>query len=67
MAPWPEKVTKRFSTIPPNARENDFYAPYNKLLYTLFPADSDYTVAPQSYSLLDSRDSVDFIIEFEAP
>jgi hypothetical protein len=65
MAPWPEKVIKRFSTIPPNARENDFYAPYNKLLYTLFPADSDYTVAPQSYSVLDSRDSVDFIIEFE--
>jgi hypothetical protein len=64
MAPWPEKVIKRFRTIPPNARENDFYAPY-KILYTLFPADSDYTVAPQSYSVLDSRDSVDFIIEFE--
>ena len=65
MAPWPPKITRRFSTVPANARENDYYAPYNKLLYTLFPADSDYTVAPQSYSLLDSRNSVDFIIEFE--
>ena len=65
MAPWPAKITKRFSTIPPNPRENDFYAPYNKLLYTLFSADSDHTVAPQSYSVLDSRDSVNFIIEFE--
>ncbi|CAA7262748.1 hypothetical protein NLJ89_g5406 [Agrocybe chaxingu] len=65
MAPWSSKITKRFSTVPPNARENDYYAPYNKLLYTLFPADSDYTVAPQSYSVMNSRDSVDFIIEFE--
>jgi len=65
MTPWPPQVIKRFSTIPVNARENDFYAPYNKLLYSLFPADSNFTVAPQSYSLLDSRDSVDFIIEFE--
>ena len=65
MAPWSAKIIKRFSTIPPNARENDFYAPYNKLLNTLFPPDSDYTVAPQSYSVLDSRDSVDFLIEFE--
>ncbi|KAI9439501.1 hypothetical protein H4582DRAFT_1534233 [Lactarius indigo] len=65
MTPWPPKVTKRFSTVPPNARENDFYGPYNKLLYTLFPPDSDYTVAPQSHPILTSRDSVDFIIEFE--
>jgi hypothetical protein len=65
MAPWSSKILKRFSTIPPNARESDFYAPYNKLLYTLFPADSDYTVAPQLYSILNSRNSVDFIIEFE--
>ncbi|KAI9464036.1 hypothetical protein BJY52DRAFT_1251206 [Lactarius psammicola] len=65
MTPWASKITKRFNTIPANARENDYYAPYNKLLYTLFPADSDYTVAPQSYSVLNSRGSVDFIIEFE--
>ena len=63
--PWPPQVIKRFSTIPVNARENDFYAPYNKLLYSLFPADSNFTVAPQSYTLLDSRDSVNFIIELE--
>ena len=34
-----------------------------KLLNTLFPPDSDYTVAPQLYSVWDSRDSVDFIFE----
>ena len=65
LSPWPPQILKRFSTIPINARENDYYGPYNKLLNGLFPADSDYTVVPQSYSLLDSRDSVDFIIEFE--
>lgn len=65
MAPWPLKIVRRFSTIPPNARENDYYAPYNKLLNIIFPPDSDYTVAPQSYSVPNSRDSVDFIIEFE--
>ncbi|KAK0211988.1 hypothetical protein IW262DRAFT_1412865 [Armillaria fumosa] len=56
---------KRFSTIPPNARGNNFFGPYNKLLHSLFPADSDYTVAPQLHSLLNSCDSADFIIEFE--
>jgi len=65
MAPWSPKIVKQFSTVPPNARENDFYTPYNKLLYTLFPADSDYTVAPQSYSVMDSRNVMNFIIEFE--
>jgi len=62
MAPWSAKIIKPFSTVPANVRENDFYGPYNKLLYTLFPADSDYTVAPQTYSLINSWD---FIIEFE--
>jgi hypothetical protein len=65
MAPWSSKIIKRFSTIPPNAHENDFYAPYNKLLYTIFPADSDYTVAPQTYSIMDSRQAVDSIVKFE--
>ncbi|KAH9173784.1 hypothetical protein EDB89DRAFT_1849780, partial [Lactarius sanguifluus] len=54
-----------FSTVPANARENDFYGPYNKLLYILFPPDSDYTVTPRSHPVLTSHDSVDIVIDFE--
>ncbi|PBK84042.1 hypothetical protein ARMGADRAFT_944047, partial [Armillaria gallica] len=54
-----------FSTIPPYPRENDFLGPYNKFLHTVFPADSDYTVIPQSYSFLDLYDSANTIIKFE--
>ncbi len=65
MFPLAAKVMKRFSTIPPYPRENYFLGPYNKLLHTFFPADSDYTVIPQSYSFLDSYGSANTIIEFE--
>ncbi|KAH8979724.1 hypothetical protein EDB86DRAFT_2835749 [Lactarius hatsudake] len=50
MAPWSSKVTKRFSAVPVNAPENDYYASYNKLLNSLFPPDSDYTVVPRQTS-----------------
>ncbi|KAH9012883.1 hypothetical protein EDB84DRAFT_1534531 [Lactarius hengduanensis] len=65
MTHWSSKVTKRFSAVPVNAREDDYYAPYNKLLNSLFPPDSDYTVAPRSYTVLNSHKSVDFNIGFE--
>jgi hypothetical protein len=58
-------VLARFQTIPPNPRENDNYAPYNKLLYDLFPADTPFTVAPQTYPIPDSRESLDFLIEYQ--
>ena len=61
---WPQKVIDRFNAVPPNPRENDFYAPYNKLLNVVFPVDSDFTVAPQSYPIPISRDSIDFVIEY---
>ncbi|EJD05292.1 uncharacterized protein FOMMEDRAFT_80813 [Fomitiporia mediterranea MF3/22] len=35
---WPEKVIRQFQTVPQNPNESDFYGPYNKLLYYLFPA-----------------------------
>ncbi|KAK0215315.1 hypothetical protein EDD85DRAFT_782524, partial [Armillaria nabsnona] len=54
-----------FSTIPPYPHENDFLGPYNKLLHTVFPTDSDYTVVPQLYSFLDSHGSANSIIGFE--
>ena len=58
---WPEKVIDRFRAVPPNPRENDFYAPFNKLLNYIFPVDSDFTVAPQSYPI---PVSIDFVIEY---
>jgi len=61
---WSRTIIDRFKAIPANPRENDFYAPYNKLLNTVFPVDSDFTVAPQSYPLPTSRDSIDFVIEY---
>lgn len=61
---WADYIVKRFNTIPQNSRENDFYAPYNKLLCSEFPVDSNYTVAPQSYPIPSSRDSIDFVIEY---
>jgi len=64
MAGWSNNVLNRFKAIPDNPWENDFYTPYNKLLSILFPADSQYTVAPQANPYNNSKESVDFIIEF---
>jgi len=60
MAPWSPSIVRRFPTVPANPRENDFYAPYSKLLCTLFPANTDYTVAPRSYN---SHQPIDFVFE----
>ena len=64
MAAWSNNVINQFKAVPDNPWENDFYAPYNKLLSILFPADSQYTVAPQANPYNNSKESVDFIIEF---
>lgn len=61
---WSQKIIDRFNAIPQNPRKNDYYAPYNKLLNFVFPVDSDFTVAPQSYPIPQSRDSIDFVIEY---
>ncbi|KDQ21955.1 hypothetical protein BOTBODRAFT_141966 [Botryobasidium botryosum FD-172 SS1] len=56
---WPEKVLRQFATIPQSSSESDYQGPYNKLLYTLFFADSDFVAVfriPTSY---------DFIAMFE--
>ncbi|KAJ7108777.1 hypothetical protein C8R44DRAFT_857673 [Mycena epipterygia] len=65
MADWPDSVLRRFRAVPPNPRENDFYGPWNKLLSYLFPPASDFTVAPQSYPLSTSRETADFVVEYE--
>ncbi|KAK0434439.1 hypothetical protein EV421DRAFT_1839829 [Armillaria borealis] len=66
MSPLSAKVMKRFSTIPPYPRKNDFLGPYNKLLHAFFPADSEYTVIPRSYTFSDLYNSTNAIkFEFE--
>jgi hypothetical protein len=60
----PKKVIRQFQTIPPNPIESDFHGAYNKLLYTLFPPDTDFTVVPQ-YLKPASLKSSDYIVTFE--
>ncbi|KAI0830712.1 hypothetical protein BC628DRAFT_1355272 [Trametes gibbosa] len=59
---WPENILRQFAAIPQNPTEDDFHGPYNKLLYTLFPADTDFVVVPQPG---DYRTSSDFVVMFE--
>jgi hypothetical protein len=60
---WPNKIIRQFRTIPSNPSESDYHGPYNKLLYTLFPVDSDFVVMPQY--MPDSRSGADYIIMFK--
>ncbi|EMD38600.1 hypothetical protein CERSUDRAFT_49068 [Gelatoporia subvermispora B] len=62
--PWPDKVLRQFQAVPPNPLQSDFHGPYNKLLNTLFPPDTDFTVVPQYLQPVSSRVS-DFIVSFE--
>jgi hypothetical protein len=62
--PWPVKVMRQFQTIPPNPGESDFCGAYNKLLNTLFPPDTDFTVVPQYLKPASSKSS-DYIVTFE--
>ncbi|KAK0460138.1 uncharacterized protein EV420DRAFT_1620021 [Desarmillaria tabescens] len=62
---WPEKVLRQFAVIYPNPPiENEYHGAYNKLLNTLFPPDTDFTVVPQ-YLELNSPKGADFIFMFE--
>lgn len=63
---WPESILRQFATVPPaNSTENEseFHPPYNKLLNTLFPVDSDFVVAP--LYLQDPRNPGYFIFLYE--
>jgi len=46
--PWSSKIIRQFRLIPQagEAWEADFHGPYNKLLCSLFPANTDYSVFP---------------------
>ncbi|KAH0828823.1 hypothetical protein J3R83DRAFT_3292, partial [Lanmaoa asiatica] len=46
--------------------ENRYYGPYNKLLYTLFSADTDFIISPDYLYIRDNTDgTADFIVSFE--
>ncbi|KAF8269232.1 hypothetical protein EI94DRAFT_1012561 [Lactarius quietus] len=47
--PWTSKILRQFRMIPPGNPyyEAGFHGPYNKLLCTLFPGDTDPTVVPR--------------------
>jgi len=62
---WPLSILTRFATIPANPRENDYYAPYNKLLNVLFPPDGPFTVGPQTYPIAESPESIDILVEYQ--
>jgi hypothetical protein len=62
--PWPTLVARQFEKVPSNPSEADFHGPYNRLLYTLFPADTLFTVVPQ-YMPKNARESTDYIVMFE--
>ncbi|KAN0138291.1 hypothetical protein V8E53_003754 [Lactarius tabidus] len=44
--PWESIVLDIFRAVPENPSRYDFHAPYNKLLFCVFPMEDRYTVAP---------------------
>lgn len=62
---WPQSILTRFATIPTNPRENDYYSSYNKLLNFLFPPDGPFTVGPQTHPIADSREFINFLVEYQ--
>ncbi|TDL14991.1 hypothetical protein BD410DRAFT_778501 [Rickenella mellea] len=64
---WPEKVQRQFDIAQAagnDALENVLHAPYNKLLNTLFPVDTDFTVIP-NFQEINSNRSADYLVTFE--
>lgn len=60
---WDEYITRSFGLIPQNSFESGYYGSWNRLLNTLFPPTSRFTVQPQ-YLRPNSRDATDFIVAF---
>ncbi|KAF7358902.1 hypothetical protein MSAN_01230500 [Mycena sanguinolenta] len=61
---WAQVILDEFATVPEgdDVAEKEFHGPYSKLLYTIFPADSKYTVVPQY--MPTGRGTADFIFTF---
>jgi len=43
--PWAREILRQFQMVPKNPSRGEFRGPYNKLLCTLFPVDTDYAVS----------------------
>lgn len=52
--PWAKTILSQFQMISKNPSRAEFHGPYNKILYSLFPADTDFTVFPR---FVPDRDS----------
>ena len=64
---WPVKVQRQFEIAQAagnDALENVLHAPYNKLLNTLFPVDTDFTVIP-NFQEINSTRGADYFVTFE--
>ena len=63
---WPVKVQRQFDIAAAgnNALENVLHAPYNKLLNTLFPVDTDFTVIP-NFQETNSTNGAEYLVTFE--
>jgi len=61
--PWPDKTVRSFQKVPVNPSAADFRGPFNKLLYTLFPADTDYTIT--WHHTPNSREATNFVLLHE--
>ena len=64
---WPVKVQRQFEIAQAagnDALENVLHAPYNKLLNTLFPVDTDFTVIP-NFREINSAKGEDHLVTFE--
>lgn len=62
--PWPQPILTQFQMLPEgqNLPQGVYHGPYNKLLSTLFPVTSDFTVF--SNYLPNSRNAADFIVMY---
>ena len=63
----PAKVQRQFDiaqTAGNDALENVFHAPYSKLLNTLFPVDTDFTVIP-NFQEINSAKGAGYLVTFE--
>ena len=66
---WPVPVQRQFDIAQAagnDALENVLHAPYNKLLNTLFPVDTAFTVIPNFQKTISSTNlGVDYLVTFE--
>ena len=65
---WPVKVQRQFDIAQAgnDVLENVFHAPYNKLLNTLFPVDTDFTVIPNVQEINSTKGAADdYLVTFE--